>query len=93
VPIIQAADRLVRRCKLAVGAFVVTVIEALVVAAVPFAVIVAGENRQVASEGRPEHARLMVPLKPVELETLIDVEPTPPGAEIKIVDSVEGIAP
>jgi len=90
---IHSAGQNLRACERAVGAVVVTVIEALVVFAVPLAVIVAGANAQAASEGRPEQARLIVPLKPVELETLINVEPTPPGAEINIVDSVEGMAP
>jgi hypothetical protein len=58
-----------------VGAFVVTVIETLVVFAVPFAVIEVGENRQAASDGRPEHARLIVPLNPLEFATLSEVTP------------------
>jgi hypothetical protein len=76
-----------------VGAVVVTVIEALVVFAVPFAVIVAGANTHAASDGRPEHVRLIVPLKPVEFATVIDVAPEPPGAETITLDCVEGIVP
>ena len=59
------------------AAVVVTVIVAAVVLGVPFAVIVGGVKEQVVSEGRPVQARLIVPLNPVELETLIDVVPEP----------------
>jgi hypothetical protein len=69
----------------AVGTLVVTVIDALVVFAVPFAAILAGAKVHVASEGRPEQARLMLPLNPLELETLTEVDPVPPGAEINTV--------
>jgi hypothetical protein len=72
---------------------VVTVIAAVVVLGVPLAVIVAGTNRQAASEGRPVQARLIVPLNPVELETLIEVAPDPPGAVIRTVDCADEIVP
>jgi hypothetical protein len=71
---------------------VVTVITAADVFAVPFAAIVVGVNVQVVSEGRPEHARLIVPLNPVELDTLTDVVPEPPGSEITTADCAEGMA-
>ena len=69
----------------AVDALVVTVIDTLVVVAVPFAVIDVGANMQAASDGSPEQARLMLPLNPLELETLTEVDPVPPGAEINTV--------
>jgi hypothetical protein len=74
-----------------VGAFVVTVIETLVVFTIPFAVIDVGENWQAASDGSPEQVRLMVPLNWLEFETLSEVTPAPPCAEISTVDCVEGI--
>jgi hypothetical protein len=80
-------------CELVVATAVVTAIDALVVVAVPLAAIVAGANRQAASEGRPEQARLIVPLNPVEFETLIDVVPVPPAAEITTVDCAAEIVP
>ena len=69
----------------------VTVIDTLVVFAVPFAVIEVGANIQAASEGSPEQAKLMLPLNPLELETLREVLPGPPGAAINTVDCAEGI--
>ena len=70
----------------AVAAVVVTKIETFVVLGVPFAAMVAGEKVQVASYGRPTQARLIVPLKPVELDTATDVVPEDPGAEITTPD-------
>jgi len=75
-----------------VAAVVVTVIVGVVVFGVPFAVIVDGENVHAASVGRPEQLRLIVPLNPVELETPTAPVPTPPGAEINIVDCAAGTA-
>jgi hypothetical protein len=76
----------------AVGALVVTVIDTLVVFAVPFAVIDVGANMQAASEGSPEQAKLMLPLNPLELETLRELVPGLPGAAINTVDWAAGIA-
>ena len=67
------------------AALVVTVMETVVVLAVPAAEILAGAKVHVASDGRPEQARLMLPLNPLELETLTEVDPVPPGAEINTV--------
>jgi len=91
---IHSAGKNVRRCKrdMAVAAFVVMVMEGVVVLAVPFAVIVAGAKTHVASEGRPEQANVIVPLKLVEFVTLTDVVPDPPGAAINTVAWVDGIA-
>ena len=93
-PNVHSAGKYDRCCEpnIVVAAFVVIVIEAAVVLAVPFAVIVAGVIVHAASEGRPEQARLIVPVNPVELETVTDVVPEPPGAEINTVDGTEGIA-
>jgi hypothetical protein len=95
IPIIHSPGRQFGcccECANAVGALVVTVMDALVVLAVPLGLIVVGANTQVASDGRPEQARLMVPLNPLELVTLMDVDPEPPGAEINTVDCAEGIS-
>ena len=75
----------------AVAALVVTVIDTLVVLAVPFAMIDVGANMQAASDGSPEQAKLMLPLNPLELETLTELDPAPPGAEINTV-CPDGIA-
>jgi hypothetical protein len=66
-------------------------IEAVVVLAVLWAETVAGEKVHEASDGRPMQARLIVPLKPVELETVTDVTPEDPGAEIETCDALVGI--
>lgn len=68
-------------CRLAavVGAVVLTVTVAVVVETTPFAFRDAGENEHVASEGNPEQASAMVPLKLVELEIATEVAPVPPG--------------
>ena len=71
----------------------VIVIEEVDVFGVPFATIVAGVNIQAASEGKPEQVRVIVPVNPVELDTLIDDVPEPPGAEIVTVDCVDAITP
>jgi hypothetical protein len=76
----------------AVGAVVVTLIVAVVVAAVPLAVTDDGEKAHDASDGSPLHAKLIVPLKPVELETDTDDCPVEPGAEITTVDCDDEIA-
>lgn len=74
-PPIQCAKKndCVRRCSRALAAVVETVIVAVVVLAVPFAVIVDGVKLQVASEGRPEQVKLIVPLNPVELMTATEL--------------------
>jgi hypothetical protein len=72
-----------------VGAVVLTVIETVVVVAVPFAATDAGLKVHFDSDGIPEHARLIAPLKPVEFRTLTDVDPRPPGVEMTTVDCAE----
>lgn len=71
----HCASKYVRRrgVTIAVAAVVVTVIEAAVVLRVPFAGMLAGVKVHVASEGSPAQARLIVPLKLVEVATVIDV--------------------
>ena len=59
-----------------------TVTVTVVVETTPFAFRDAGENEHVASEGNPEQASAMVPLKFVELEMATEVVPEPPGLEI-----------
>src|SRR5271169_2607123 len=80
MPKIHSAGQYARCCErnIVVAALVVIVIEGLFILAVPFAVIVAGVNVHAASEGRPEQARLIVPVNPVELETVTDVVPESP---------------
>jgi hypothetical protein len=78
-------------CSVAVAAVVVTVIVEVLVAIVPDAAIVAGENWQAAPVGRPEQARMIVPVKPVEFETDIELCPEPPGAETITVDAAVGM--
>jgi len=80
-----------RDCRSAavVTAVVLTEIAAVTVFGVPLAVIDEGENVQLASVGRPEHEREMVPLKLVELETDTDDCPDTPGDEITTVDCEE----
>ena len=63
----------------------------VVVAAVPFAAMEDGLNAHVASEGKPEQARLIVPLKLLEFATVIDVVPEEPGAEREILARFDGI--
>jgi hypothetical protein len=63
----------------AVGAVVLTVTAAVIVEGTPLGFTDAGENEHVASEGNPEHASVMVPLKFDELEMLTEVAPEPPG--------------
>jgi|HubBroStandDraft_4_1064222.scaffolds.fasta_scaffold593657_2 hypothetical protein len=65
---------------------VVTVIVAGVVVGEPAAVTDDGLNWQAAPLGSPEQERVMVPLNPVEEETLNEAWPEPPGAEIITVD-------
>ena len=77
-----------RNCALT-GAVVLTLTDTLLVAAVPLAATEAGLKLHFDSEGSPEQAKLIVPLKPLEFRTLIDVLPVPPGAEIVIVDCAE----
>ena len=87
VPSIDSAKRRgVRNATAEVGAFVLTVTAEDVVANFPLAFIGATENVQAASEGRPEQARLIDPLNPVEVERLTEVAPEPPGALINTVD-------
>ncbi len=65
----------------AVAVFLLMVMERVVVVAVRFAVIVAGAKTHVASDGRPQQANVIVPLKLLELVTLTDVVPDPPGPQ------------
>ena len=74
------------------AATVVTVIPEEVVVSVPVAAIEDWLNRQVAPVGNPEHARVMVPVNPVEEETETEVEPDEPGAETSTCDWFEGTA-
>ena len=76
-------------CALAVGAVVVTVMETLVVFAMPAPFMDAGLKVHFDSEGSPEHARLIVPLNPEEFTTVIDVLPVPPGAAMVTVEGAE----
>lgn len=75
-----------------VTAVVLTEIETVAVLGVPLAVIDEGLKVQDASEGSPEHERVMVPLKLVELAIETDDCPDPPGDEIMTVDCAEGMA-
>jgi hypothetical protein len=63
---------------------------AVVELGVPFAVIDEGVNVQLDSEGKPEHASVIVPLKLVELETLTDELADSPGIETITVDCAAG---
>lgn len=71
---------------IAVVAVVVMVMATLVVFGVPLAATEVGLKMHCASEGNPEQASEIVPLKPVELEMLTELDPDPPGAEICTVD-------
>jgi hypothetical protein len=73
------------------GAVVLTVMVTVVVAAVPFAAMDDGLNAHVASDGKPEQARLIVPLKLLEFATVIDVVPEEPGAEIEMLARFDAI--
>ena len=66
----------------AAAAVVVTVIVDVLDWGVPAAVTEAGANVQAAPVGSPEQASAIVPLKPVDEETLTEVEPEAPGAEM-----------
>ena len=59
-----------------------TVTDTVVVEVTPFGFRDAGENEHVASEGNPEQASVMVPLKFDELEIATEVAPVPPGLVI-----------
>lgn len=67
------------------AAVVDTVTMTVLVFAVPVAVMIAGANTQLASEGKPAQASLIVPLKPVEFATTTCNWPDPPGWEITTV--------
>ena len=67
-----------------VGAVVLTVTVAMVVAATPPGLTDAGENKHAASEGNPEQARVMVPLKFVEFEMAKEVLSELPGVWISM---------
>ena len=73
------------------GAVVLTVMVTEVVAAVPFAAMDVGLNAHVDSEGKPEQARLIVPLKLLEFATVIDVVPEEPGAEMEMPARFDGM--
>lgn len=47
-------------------------------------------NTHAASLGSWEHERLMVPLKPLDVETVTDVLPDIPGAAINTCELAEG---
>jgi hypothetical protein len=68
------------------AAVVVTAMDADVVVAVPFAVIELGVIAHVASRGRPAQASAIVPLNPVDVVTLTEETPVPPGAATVTVD-------
>src|SRR5579863_68847 len=68
------------------GAWVVTWIPTEVWFAVPVPVTEAGENWHAASLGSWVHERTMVPLKPLETATVIEVLPDMPGAETDTCD-------
>src|SRR5438270_7670147 len=72
-------------CSSAEAAVVDTVTMTVLVFAVAVAVMLAGANRQLASEGKPAQASLIVPLKPVEFATTSCNWPDPPGLEITTV--------
>jgi len=71
------------------GAVVVTVIETFVVVAEFVGVIDAGLKVHFDSAGRPKHVKLIAPVSPAELTTLIEVIPVPPGAAMFTVDCPE----
>jgi hypothetical protein len=93
IPIIHCAGKYSRReeFSFAVAALVATTIETVVVFGVPAALIVAGVKAQVASEGSPAQASVMLPLKLVEFETVTEEIPVLPGTEIKTCDALAGI--
>jgi hypothetical protein len=68
---------------LALAAVVVTVIVELVVVSVPVLLTVGTLKLQLASEGSPEQASVIVPVNPPEETTDTEVEPEDPGAEIE----------
>src|ERR1017187_10143615 len=92
-PIIHCADKYRRRWdpSVAVAAVVVTMIAAIVVLGVPVALMVAGGKVHVAAEGRATQARLIIPLRLVELATVTDEVPVPPGVEIKTCEALVAI--
>jgi hypothetical protein len=69
---------------------VVTIIDTEVCVGVPLAVTDGGVNKQAASEGSPEHVKLMVPLKPVEVAIVTDELPDEPGTETTTCDPADG---
>jgi DNA/RNA endonuclease YhcR with UshA esterase domain len=71
---------------------VLTVIVEVVVFNVPGAVIEAGLNVQAAPAGSAEQAREMVPLNPVEDETITELAPVEPGAEMVTDEALAGTA-
>ena len=68
-----------------VEAVVLTVTVTVVLEAAPLGFRDAGENKHVDSDGNPEQASAMVPLKFVELETATEVVPELPGVWISTV--------
>lgn len=66
-------------------------IAAVFVLAVPLAEIDAGVIVHVASDGSPAQVSAIVPLNPLELVTLTDVVPEPPGLAITTVDWADGM--
>jgi hypothetical protein len=78
-------------CKAAVvAAVVVTEIPTVVMLIVPLAETEEGLKVHVASDGKPEHANVMVPLKPVEFVTSSDDDPDAPGAVMPTTDEELG---
>jgi hypothetical protein len=53
-----------------------------VVVAVPVPLIDEGVNWHAAPAGRPEQARVIVPVNPLEAETATEVDPEDPGVAI-----------
>ena len=90
-----AEDERGRKCSISeapvvVAAVVVTVTVAGVVAGDPVAATEEGLNWQAAPVGSPEQESVMVPLNPVDEDTLNDACPELPGEEITTVDG-EGV--
>ena len=70
----------------AVVPVVLTLTPTVVVARTPAPVMDDGVNWQAAPTGRPEQASVIVPLNPVDDDTIAVVAPDAPGAEIATED-------
>lgn len=87
----KASERMRQPCtggseEAVAAAVVVTVMVEVFVAYLLVAWKDAGLNAHAAPAGRPEHARLIVPLNPVDQETETDALPELPGADTTTVD-------